>query len=77
MAIYRNCVCVCVCVELNKRLSGLKCRRALRRHPHVIIAGAVLGAESQRLQSQTQNTNIAGAAPARKLMLQRRSKLRL
>ena len=35
MAMYRSCVCF----KLNKLKSPLKCRRAVRRHTRVIIAG--------------------------------------
>ena len=38
IAIHRNCVCL----ELNQLKSPLKCRRALRRHPRVNIAGVML-----------------------------------
>ena len=68
MAIHRNCVCVCV--ELNKLKSALKFILALRRHPHVNIAGEVeCGDCSHGLKSP----NIAGTAPARKFLLQRYS----
>ena len=67
MAIYRTCVCL----ELNKLKSPLKCRRAVRRHPRVIIAGVLLSGQPRT--HGTQSTNIAGAAPARKFLCQRRS----
>ena len=66
MAIYRNCVCL----ELNKLKSPFKSRRAVRRHPRVIIAGVLSG---QSRTHGTQSTNIAGAAPARKFLRQGRS----
>ena len=72
MAIYRNCGCL----KLNKLKSPLKCRRAVRKHPRVIIAGVLLSdseCEWQRSSHWTQCTNIAGAAPARKFLRQRRS----
>ena len=61
----------CVCLELNKLKSPLKCRLAVRRHPRVIIAGVLLSGQSRT--HATQSTNIAGAAPARKFLRQRRS----
>ena len=70
---------ICVCLELNNLKSLLKCRRAVRRHPRVIIAGVLLSVRDSRTVSGqsrthgTQSTNIAGAAPARKFLRQRRS----
>ena len=65
MAMYRRCVCL----ELIKLKSPLKCRRAVRKNPHVIIAGVLLS--FRRLQSRTHGTqspNIAGAATAGKFL---------
>ena len=65
MAMYRSCVCL----ELNKLKNPLKCRRAVRKHPRVIIAGVAgdcsLGPAGR--------PNIAGAASARKFLRHRRS----
>ena len=52
MAIYRNCVRV----ELNKLKSPLKCRGALRIHPHLNIAGAALSAETAVTDSKPQHS---------------------
>ena len=73
MAIYRSCACL----ELNKLKSPLKQgRRALRRHPHVIIAGVItviLMAGDCSLGLKTPTLLVPGAAPASKFLRERRS----
>ena len=49
MAIYRSCACL----ELNKLKSPLKCRRAVRIHHHMTIAGEILMAGDWHWLSMT------------------------